>query len=91
MNPPILPWHKTAAAAIGRTYWNQAEDDDVPGDDEIMHIIARHDPAAAQHAETVRLLERALPLVADYGNGDPKLREEIRAHLATLRGEKGTK
>lgn len=42
---------------------------------------------SAQHAETVRLLEDAEPWVSRC---ETKLATQIRAHLAKLRGEKGT-
>ncbi len=68
-----------------------------------------HDPAAAQRAETVRLLEQADEVLTDvscypkagmYPDGPCiergthkevcELLQAIRAHLAKLRGKKGT-
>jgi hypothetical protein len=87
MNPPVLPWHSAAAKEIldAHLFGNGIQD--------AAAIIAAHDPHAAQHQETVRLLEEALAYVAECAEQDyagaPELRDEIRAHLAAQRGEGG--
>jgi hypothetical protein len=78
MNPPVLPWHKKAAEDITGEWHAMTQSD-------IAAMIARHDPHAAQHAETVRLLRRAAAALyaAPYPEYE-KLSDEIRAHLAAL-------
>lgn len=84
MSTPILPWHREAAKEINARMSTHYVD--------LAQLLARHDPAAAQHAETVRLLDSASRyLVVGESSEAAKLSFEIRRHLATLRGEKGTK
>ena len=142
--PRILPWHgESSNAEMHQSLLRPLTKTDVES------IIASHDPHASQHAETVRLLEAALPYLEEHQDkadgqtqrlinlcsairlyrckpnasvngcaGTISLLEDldaeiqgamnnafpedapdildgvgakIRAHLATLRGEKGTK
>ena len=78
----ILPWHREAAAAC-------FEKTSSPFVQDIITSIARHDPHAAQHATTLRLLGEAFRWVDDYNcrmSGSGVLVEEIRAHLAAMKG-----
>ena len=81
----ILPWHREAAAAC-------FEKTSSPFVQDIITSIARHDPHAAQHATTLRLLERALYCISlndDTGHVIPAhvdMVSEIRAHLAAMKG-----
>ena len=83
--PTILPWHREAAAAC-------FEKTSSPFVQDIITSIARHDPHAAQHATTLRLLERALYCISlndDTGHVIPAhvdMVSEIRAHLAAMKG-----
>ena len=87
-NPPptVLPRHREAAQNIlclpysCRTVGH------------ISAIIAAHDPHAAQHATTLRLLEEALDCIS-ISDGTchviqehVDIREQIRAHLAAMKG-----
>ena len=76
--PTILPWHREAASAC-------FEKTSSPFVQDIITSIARHDP----HAETLRLLGEAFRWVDDYNcrmSGSGVLVEEIRAHLAAMKG-----
>ena len=83
MNPPVLPWHREAADLATAAYDRLREDKGCRIIDDIAAIIARHDPYAAQHAETVRLLGEAV-LHVKYSGPARLLHDEIRAHLAAL-------
>ena len=83
--PTILPWHREAAAAC-------FEKTSSPFVQDIITSIARHDPHAAQHATTLRLLEEALDCIS-ISDGTchviqehVDIREQIRAHLAAMKG-----
>lgn len=92
--PTILPWHREAAKrCLDEVYAKWTKEDAAV----ITKIIADHDPAPqtlvekkiaylqAQHAETVRLLEEAFEYVDEYAESK-FLRDEIRAHLAAMKG-----
>lgn len=94
--PIVLPWHREAAHKLHGHIYTVGHADR----DDLSAIIARHDPAPlslvekkvaylqAQHAETLRLLERAHEWLDDYGmrmSGCAGLSDEIRAHLAAHR------
>lgn len=83
--PTILPWHREAAKEI---ILRCNDDWHVPED--TAAIIARHDPHAAQHATTLRLLRDAYAAMVRWGYPDlgPLLAREIRAHLAAQGGGK---
>lgn len=102
MSTPILPWHREAAKAI--------TEDPLPTMSQFLNVrecvsarqevmaerIARHDPHAAQHAETLRLLEEVVAVIEERTTGhtvvySDRLRPfigEIRAHLAATKGSK---
>ncbi len=92
MTPPILLWHIKAGKACAEHVFS---DPDIVGP-VLAEEIESHDPHAAQHAETLRLLSEVLN---EIELTDPtglavlariQLVNEIQAHLRTLRGEKGT-
>jgi hypothetical protein len=94
MNPStILSWHLKAGKACAE---HLISDPGIVGP-VLAEEIARCDPHAAQHAETVRLLREAIDQI-ENGEQDTfgltafevNLCKEARAHLAQLRGEKGT-
>ena len=92
--PTILPWHREAAKEINKALLRQ--------NPTVSAIIARHDegrtdsPALRleknKHAETLRLLEEALDCIS-ISDGTchviqehVDIREQIRAHLAAMKG-----
>lgn len=84
--PTVLPWHLDCARELcGIGEWNDVNVKNVSA------IISRHDPHAAQHATTLRLLELSLEnnrqMADTYGlRDDIELCAEIRAHLAAMKG-----
>lgn len=81
---PVLPWHREAAAAC-------FEKTSSPFVQDIIASIARHDPHAAQHATTLRLLEEIdTEIQGAMNNAFPEdapdildgIWTKIRAHLA---------
>lgn len=97
---PILPWHRTVGvfaadrARAGAAFLVTSES--------FAELVAEHDPHAAQHAETVRLLKMALrkhDISEDIrwkqlGLPRPENRvgeaehwKEIAAHLDNIKGE----
>ena len=104
--PTVLPWHREAAKEIHP--WELRNEGDgtieemelaydeneanMNEDERVAAIIARHDPHAAQHATTLRLLEEALDCIS-ISDGTchviqehVDIREQIRAHLAAMKG-----
>lgn len=90
---PVLPWHREAAKEI------EIEPDSCKTVGYIAAIIARHDPHAAQHEKTVRLLEEAFhmlnmtprrpihePFHVALHKTNIALADRIRAHLAAMKG-----
>lgn len=89
---PVLAWHREAGIACAA---HICADTEVLGGITFAAIIASHDRIeriieAAQHAETVRLLEAAAQRVIEFGSSieqEPiaeRLAEQIRTHLAKL-------
>jgi hypothetical protein len=86
----VLPWHREVAKRIvvffsPSPYGQRLDVNDVAAS--VAANAAAYDPHAAQHAETVRLLEEALAWLDDYAmrmSGSTKLVNEIRAHLSAL-------
>lgn len=87
---PALAWHREAAEGITDcndfTIQSYAAETLAQTHYGLAAIIAAHDP----HAETVRLLERLINQVeaceAFCNTFRPDLRNEIRTHLAKLKG-----
>lgn len=79
--PTVLPWHREAAAAC-------FEKTSSPFVQDIITSIARHDPHAAQHATTLRLLEEAKECVPWGEMAKNSLHARICAHLAAMKGSK---
>ena len=90
--PTVLPWHREAAVAVlseslpSMSQFAHYEDCEVARIKATAARIARHDPHAAQHAETLRLLEEAREYVQHHaeqtgGSYACKFNEQIRRHL----------